>query len=88
MVLDALGALEPSGEKIEIEAVRRLVPDALITFGAGTNQLASQKVLADRMPTMEINPVVGAVWAILGTAGLSLSLYWSTTARTFCGAAR
>ena len=76
-MLDALGALEPSNEKHEVEAVRRLVPDALITFGAGTNQLASQKVLADRMPTMERNPVFSAVWAILGVAGLSLWLYWN-----------
>ncbi len=76
VVLDALGAFEPFEAKIEKEAVRRLVPDALITFGAGTNQLASQKVLADRMPTMERNPVRSAVWAILGTAGLLLWLYW------------
>ena len=81
MVLDALGALEPSDEEIEKEAVRHLVPDALITFGAGTNQLASQKVLADRMPTMEKNPVRGAVWAILGTAGLLLSLYGRKTVK-------
>jgi hypothetical protein len=74
VVLDALGALEPSNEKREVEAVPGLVPDALITFGAGTNQLASQKVLADRMPTMERNPVFSAVWAILGVAVLSLWL--------------
>src|SRR5262249_34485469 len=70
VVLEALGALEPSNEKREVEAAWRLVPDALITFGAGTNQLASQKVLADRMPKMAINPVRGAVWPILGVAGL------------------
>ena len=81
VVLDALGALEPSDEEIEKEAVRHLVPDTLITFGAGTNQLASQKVLADRMPTMEKNPVRGAVWAILGTAGLLLSLYGRKTVK-------
>jgi hypothetical protein len=52
-------------------------PGRLITFGAGTNQLASQKVLADRMPEIEKNPVVRAVWAILGAAGLSLWLYWN-----------
>src|SRR5262249_47353178 len=54
VVLDVLGALEPSNEKREVEAVWRLVPDTLITFGAGTNQLASQKVLADRLPKMAL----------------------------------
>jgi hypothetical protein len=77
VVLDALGALEPSNEKREVEAAWRLVPDALITFGAGTNQLASQKVLADRLPKMKANPVLGAVGAILGVAALSLWLYWN-----------
>src|SRR5262249_21190696 len=79
VVLEALGALEPSNEKREVAAAWRLVPDALITFGAGTNQLASQKVLADRMPKMAINPVLGAVGAILGVAGLFLWLYWNAT---------
>src|SRR5262249_44846530 len=65
VVLDALGALEPSNEKREVEGVCRLVPDALITFGAGTNQLASLKVLANRMPTLGINPVLGAGGPIL-----------------------
>jgi hypothetical protein len=79
VVLDALGALEPSDEKRQANAVSPLVPDALITFGAGTNQLASQKVLADRIPTMKINPVLYAVLAILAVYGLSLWLYWSAT---------
>jgi hypothetical protein len=79
VVLEALGALEPSNEKREVAAAWRLVPDALITFGAGTNQLASQKVLADRMPKMKINPVLGAAGAILGVAGLFLWLYWTAT---------
>ena len=77
VVLDALGALEPSNEKSEVEAAWRLVPDALITFGAGTNQLASQKALADRLPKMKANPVLAAVGAILGVAALSLWLYWN-----------
>jgi len=77
VVLEALGALEPSNEKREAAAVS--VPDALITFGAGTNQLASQKVLTDRMPKMKISPVLGAVGAIFLVAGLSLWLYWNAT---------
>lgn len=81
VVLEALGALEPSSEKHEVAAVRRLVPDALITFGAGTNQLASQKVLADRIPKMKISPVLGAVGAIFLVAGLSLWMYSNATAR-------
>ena len=79
VVLDALGALEPSDKKREVEAPWRLVPDALITFGAGTNQLASQKVLADRMPKMETDPVLRAVLAILGVAAFSLWLYRNAT---------
>ncbi len=80
VVLDALGALEPSNKKREIE-VAGLVPDALVTFGAGVNQLASQKVLADRMPktAFGLDPVLTAVMAILGTAGLSLWLYLNAT---------
>ena len=77
VVLDVLGALEPSKEKREVKAARRLVPDTLITFGAGTNQLASQKVLADRKPETDIDPVLGAVLAILGAAVISLWLYWN-----------
>src|SRR5262249_18288492 len=73
------GALEPSDKKSEVEATWRLAPDALITFGAGTNQLVSQKVLADKTPEMERNPVLAAVWAILGVAGTSLWLYSTTT---------
>jgi hypothetical protein len=74
VVLDALGAFD---EPSKPEAAWRSVPDTLITFGAGTNQLASQKALADRMPEIEKNPVVRAVWAIFGAAGLSLWLYWN-----------
>jgi formylglycine-generating enzyme required for sulfatase activity len=82
VVLDALGALEQSNEKREVESAWRLVPDALITFGAGTNQLASQKVLTDRIPKMKRNPVLVAVGAIVGAAGaagMSLWLYWNAT---------
>ncbi|QIG51008.1 hypothetical protein G5V57_26740 [Nordella sp. HKS 07] len=81
VVLEALGALEPSNDKREVAAVWRLVPDALITFGAGTNQLASQKVLADRMPELKISPVLLAVGAILLGAGLSVWLYLNATVR-------
>jgi hypothetical protein len=81
VVLDALGALEPSNGKREVEVAWRLVPDALVTFGAGVNQLASQKVLADRMPktAFGLDPVLTAVMAILATAGLSLWLYLNAT---------
>jgi hypothetical protein len=65
-VLDALGALD---EPSKSDAAWSSVPDTLITFGAGTNQLASQKALADRMPEIGENPVARAVWAILGAAG-------------------
>ena len=81
VVLDVLGALEPSKEKREVKAARRLAPDTLITFGAGTNQLASQKVLADRKPETDIDPVFGAVLAILGAAVFSLWLYWNATVK-------
>jgi hypothetical protein len=63
-VSDALGGFLELGEQPEElskqrepEPTRRLVPDALVTFGAGINQLASQKVLAAGLPGIGFNPV-------------------------------
>ena len=64
MVLEALGALEPPSERREVAGASRLVPDALITFGAGTNQLASQKALVKNMQELKVSPVLVAVWAL------------------------
>jgi len=78
VVLDALGGIVEGDNQRQAQAALRLVPDALVTFGAGTNQLASQKVLAAGVPnTRGINPVFAAVLALLGAAGSLLWLYLS-----------
>lgn len=69
-VLDALGGMSEPGEK---EASSHVVPDALVTFGAGTNQLASQKVLLGGLP--ETNPVSFALVVLLVAVGSLLWLY-------------
>jgi hypothetical protein len=81
-VLDALGGFLERSEQREPEPTPRLAPDALVTFGAGTNQLASQKVLAAGLPGtigrgIGGNPVSTAVVALLGMIGLLLWLYLS-----------
>ena len=67
VVLDALGGLLEPGHEGEAQAASLLVPDALVTFGAGTNQLASLKVLAAGISkTLGPNPVFVGLWAVLG----------------------
>ena len=79
VVLDALGGMIfEQDEETEARAASGVVPDALVTFGAGTNQLASQKVLSAGLPkTFGTNPVLGAVGAVLGAVGMLLWLYLS-----------
>ena len=79
VVLDALGGMIfEQDEETEASAASGVVPDALVTFGAGTNQLASQKVLSAGLPmTFGTNPVLGAVGALLGAVGILLWLYLS-----------
>lgn len=53
-----------------------LVPDALLTFGSGINQLASLKLLSAGLPKkLGFNPANFAVVAMLVTAGLFGLLY-------------
>lgn len=77
--MDALGRMIfELDKKCEPGAASRVVLDALVTFGAGTNQLASQKVLSAGLPkTFGTNPVLGAVGGLLGAVGLLLWLYLS-----------
>jgi hypothetical protein len=71
VVLDVLGGFLEPGEEPQPEATSRPLPDALVTFGAGTNQLASQKVVAAGLPE-ELrgtnNPASRAVLAIFTIA--------------------
>jgi hypothetical protein len=77
-VLDALGGFIEPDKKHEAEPASHLVPDALVTFGAGTNQLASQKVLSAGLPkTFQSNPVFALVAALLGAVGMVLWMYLS-----------
>jgi hypothetical protein len=81
VVLDALGGiLDPAregGHAAQADApAPDIVPDTLLTFGAGINQLASLKVLSAGLPLkIEINPVFFAVGALVLAAGLSTWLY-------------
>jgi hypothetical protein len=78
-VLDTLGGIAERDEEYEVEAASGLVPDALVTFGAGTNQLASQKVLAAGLPeTFGTNPPFRVVLAILATVLTGLALFVGT----------
>ena len=78
VVIDALGGFPELDKEREKVAT---VPDALVTFGAGTNQLASQKALSEGLPNKKFgtNPVFGAVGALFGAAGLLFWLYLSAT---------
>jgi hypothetical protein len=52
------------------------VPDTLVTFGAGTNQLVSLKVLFGGLPQkIGANPPYRAVKALLGAGGVSVFFY-------------
>jgi hypothetical protein len=79
VVLEALGGMSEPGEKREPKAGSHGVPDALVTFGAGTNQLASQKVLSGLPKTMR--PVWGATGALFSALGVMLWLYLSMELR-------
>jgi hypothetical protein len=80
-VLDALGgfAETPAGNTTtasDASASPGVMPDALFTFGAGINQLASLRVLSRGLSKdMPFNPAAGAVWAFIGGLVLSGWLY-------------
>jgi hypothetical protein len=81
-VLDALGGIvvnarnEAPSTESEGSTVPPL-PDALVTFGAGINQLVGLKVLSAGLPeTMGMNPASVAVGALAATAVVFAGLYW------------
>lgn len=85
-VLDALGGFtdthagntDPASHAPTSPSV---MPDALFTFGAGINQLASLRVLSRGLPKdMPFNPAGSAVWAFMGALVLSSWLYVSVRA--------
>lgn len=73
-VLDALGGMtKPDHEAKVLRVVNPppegSLPDTLLTFGAGTNQLVSQRALAGGgLKGLGINPAVYAIFALLGLA--------------------
>lgn len=81
VVLDALGGMVGPGSAhkpaTENDAKRAgMVPDTLLTFGAGTNQLASLKVLSAGLPaSIGTNPVSYAISALAFAAGMLAWLY-------------
>jgi len=75
VVLDALGAIidpfEASTRATAVEAESTTVPDTLVTFGAGTNQLVSLKALASGLTKkIGINPAMSATGALLVFAAI------------------
>ena len=79
VVMDALGALrEPVQNDLpQLESeVQSLAPDTLVTFGAGTNQLASLTRLSAGLPEKVgmKNPVTYAIGALFGCLGISVWL--------------
>lgn len=85
-VLDALGGFaDPQAGNTDAASAAStspsVMPDALFTFGAGINQLASLRVLSRGLPKdMSFNPATGAVWAFIGALALSGWLYVSVRA--------
>jgi hypothetical protein len=77
VALDALGRIIERNEKRAGEAASHLVPDTLVTFGAGTNQLASQKELSAGRITKKfgMDPVFGALGAMAIAVVIVLFLY-------------
>jgi hypothetical protein len=73
--LDALGGFSEPGNNDEAEAFARRLPDALVTFGAGTNQLASQKVLAAG-GLGRSNPAIVAALSLVLLIVLGIGLSW------------
>ncbi|HYG25166.1 MAG TPA: hypothetical protein VEH04_20550 [Verrucomicrobiae bacterium] len=79
VVLDALGAIrDPEDESFktaDASSESNLVPDTLVTFGAGTNQLTCLKKLATGMPRrLGFNPVNCAMGAMLVSCAIILGL--------------
>jgi hypothetical protein len=79
VVMDVLGALREPVQKdspqLESE-VQSLAPDTLVTFGAGTNQLASLTRLSAGLPERVgmKNPVTYAIGALFGCFGITVWL--------------
>ncbi len=80
--LDALGGIAEQVYETEHEVrASGLVPDALLTFGAGTNQLVSQKVLsAGLTKKIAVNPAFYAIGALLAAAVAFACLYADVSA--------
>jgi fumarate reductase subunit D len=75
VVLEALGGI-PGRPVKQDPSAPTVVPDALVTFGAGTNQLASLKALSgELLSKMKVDPVWYAVAALLVVTGLSAWLW-------------
>jgi hypothetical protein len=77
--LDALGGITTTGPEPRPEGP---VPDTLVTFGSGVNQLVSLKVLSDGLPQKikeigSLNPVSLGVATVLVMIGSLLFLYAS-----------
>ena len=84
VVLDALGGIVDSGADVQNDnnaPAERPVPDTLLTFGAGTNQLTSLKVLSAGLPEkIGSNPVIKSVLALVVAVASLAWLFWDVRA--------
>lgn len=74
-VLDSLGGIVDPGLESSAELPGSM-PDTLLTFGAGTNQLVSLKFLSAGMPKgMEVNPAYMALSTLVAACVLLIWMY-------------
>jgi hypothetical protein len=84
VVLDALGAIVEPAPQSPLPLVSDApslapAPDTLVTFGAGTNQLASLRSLSAGLPSgMSVNPVINAMSGLLAFGGILGWLFVAT----------
>lgn len=85
VVLDALGGIPDRPGQPELPAVPA-VPEALVTFGAGTNQLANLKALSGwLLAKLKTDPVWYLVVGLFGVGGLAAWLWWQVSAGRISG---
>ena len=72
--LDALGCIVPADGKAR--RFSPVMPNALVTFGAGTNQLVSNMVLSKKLLSkISHNPASSGTWAVIALIALTAWLY-------------
>ena len=102
--MDAVGGILTSPRKAEERSAgsedvsdserrsRDSVPDTLVTFGAGINQLVSLKVLSGGVPKSinedGVNPVTMGMGTLAIAAGVTGWIFWSVRTGARCSGLR